>query len=78
MQAARTSYEQYMSLAAQHDTHSTQQNSAELLCDRCLQPIDEATFQTSAWRLEASSYAHQQQDLACTMACMHDFEWRKS
>jgi len=58
MQGARSSYEHYMSLAAQHSEHSTHpEESAELLCDRCLQPIDEATFRANAWRLEASNNA---------------------
>ncbi|KAL0053768.1 hypothetical protein WJX82_010500 [Trebouxia sp. C0006] len=53
VQAASSSYEQYLSLASQHLGHSTHQDSSELLCDRCLQPIDEATFQANVWRLEA-------------------------
>lgn len=65
MQAASSSYEQYLSLASQHLGHSTHQDSSELLCDRCLQPIDEATFQANVWRLEASPSASQQ----CT-ACI--------
>jgi len=65
MQAASSSYEQYLSLASQHLGHSTHQDSSELLCDRCLQPIDEATFQANVWRLEASPTASQQ----CT-ACI--------
>ena len=56
MQAASSTYEQYLSLASQHLGHSTHQ---ELLCDRCLQPIDEATFQANVWRLEASPSASQ-------------------
>ena len=53
MQAARSSYEQYVSLAAQHAGHHTHsQMVSDLLCDRCLQPIDEATFQSNASRLE--------------------------
>ncbi|KAL0029555.1 hypothetical protein WJX79_003952 [Trebouxia sp. C0005] len=52
VQAASSSYEQYLGLASQHSSHSTHQDSSELLCDRCLQPIDETTFQANAWRLE--------------------------
>ena len=60
VQAASSSYEQYLSLAPQHLGHSTHQDSPELLCDRCLQPIDEATFQANVWRLEASPSVSQQ------------------
>ncbi|KAL0033719.1 hypothetical protein WJX77_002381 [Trebouxia sp. C0004] len=52
VQAASSSYEQYLSLASQHLGHSTHQDSSELLCDRCLQPIAESTFQANVWRLE--------------------------
>ena len=54
VQAARSSYEEYISLADQHRHHTSSlpQESGQLLCDRCLQPIDEGTFQTNAWRLE--------------------------
>ena len=57
LQAARSSYEAYISLADQHTHHTSSlpQDSSQLLCDRCLQPIDEDTFQTNAWRLEVRS-----------------------
>ena len=52
LQAAQSTYDQYMSLAEQHAQHASPHSSADLLCDRCLQPIDEDTFNTNAWRLE--------------------------
>lgn len=54
LQAARSSYEGYISLAEQHVHHtsSAPHNSSLLLCDRCLQPIEEETFRSNACRLE--------------------------
>ena len=57
LQAARSSYEEYISLADQHTHHTSSlpQDLHQLLCDRCLQPIDEDTFRTNAWRLEVTT-----------------------
>lgn len=51
VQAARDSYREYMSLAEQHAGHPSEAGP-NLLCDRCLQSIDEQTFKANAWRLE--------------------------
>ncbi|KAL3150757.1 hypothetical protein ABBQ32_000532 [Trebouxia sp. C0010 RCD-2024] len=76
VQATRSSYEQYMSLAVQHNSHlNSLPDSAELLCDRCLQPVDEDTFQANALRLQDAMEAARalqvkaQQDVnSCTAA----------
>ncbi|KAL3137671.1 hypothetical protein ABBQ38_004946 [Trebouxia sp. C0009 RCD-2024] len=75
-QATRSSYQQYMSLAVHHNLHlNSPPDSAGLLCDRCLQPVDEDTFQANASRLQAAMEAAQalqvkaQQDVnSCTAA----------